>query len=204
MLHITKKKEAETKEGLLICAVRELPAHFEHFQTASKVRKAEGEDQEKVTRFKYACGKNAAKVESAIKSANVALTKLSGQVDGYEDYLAERNKICEEFCKRTPDGSPEFIGGSEDIDHGSEKQYTFTPENLKKATAAIKVMEKQFSKVLSAEVSRKASEEKILDETVEIVLHMIEWKEIPENISGTYLAVLTPMLKNIPEEVKNG
>jgi len=54
--------------------------------------------------------------------------------------------------------------------------------------------------VLKAKHDQVEDEEKLLDQTVEIKLHTFDWKNIPENISGTYLAVLTPMFTSIPEE----
>lgn len=194
------QEEPRSKEGLLVCTIRELPSHLDHFQTAGKVRRGESENAENVTRFKYACGRNAERIEHEIKRVNIRLSDLQLEIEGFEDYLLARNTICDVHCKRDSDKKPIFIGGAEDKENGSEKKYTFSPENLKITRKEISVLEKEYKNVLKAKHDQVEDEEKLLDQTVEIKLHTFDWKNIPENISGTYLAVLTPMFTSIPEE----
>ena len=201
MQHKFKAKNTdESRTGVLVCKIVELPQHLDHFQVASKTRKGENEDQANVTRFKYACGKNAAKIDSEIKAANIALAKISEPIEGFEDYLAARNAICEAHCLRDKERQPKFIGGPEDKENGPDKKYTFAPEALKKCRKEIERMEKVYKKVLNAKKAQVDGENKLLDETVSIKLHTFSWNDLPENISGTYLVVLTPMFTDIPED----
>jgi hypothetical protein len=194
-----KKSPLKGTVGTLKCTIRELPAHLDHFQAASKVQRSENEDSEKVNRFKYACGKNADLISSLIKTVNVELSKITAPVDGYDDYMVARSAVCEKHCQRDEAGNPKIIGGEEDKENGGIKRYVFDPKTLKTAKAEIAALDRIYKTVLAKVEKQQDALEKLLDKTVEPSLHCVEWKDLPERISGTYLVVLSPMIKNIPE-----
>jgi hypothetical protein len=200
MLKLKKEKSPlKGVTGILKCTIRELPAHLDHFQAASKVQRAENEDSEKVNRFKYACGRNADLITSLIKTINIDLTKITAPVDGFDDYMTARSVICEKHCQRDETGNPKFIGGEEDKENGGMKRYIFNPETLKIAKKEIAALDKTYKTVLAKVEKQQTDMEEYLDKETKVSLYCVEWKDLPERISGTYLVVLSPMIKNIPE-----
>jgi len=191
-----KKSPLKGTAGTLKCTIRELRDHLDHFQSASKVQRADNEDAEKVNRFKYACGKNAEKVMSFIKKITPDLAKIAVPIDGLSDYDAARIAICEKYCQRDETGSPKL----QENEKEKTKEYVFSFEDQKTVQKELSALGKIYKSILSKVEKQQTDIEAYLDTSVEIQeLHCVEWKDLPERISGTYLVVLSPMIKNIPE-----
>lgn len=157
---------------------------------AATVAKGESDDPEFMKRFKYACGRNFDRLQSALRVAQGEQDQITSADPGFLEYTRKYDDLGQQFGKRDEDG--ELILDESDPE---KPRYTFDRDSNKAYRDAVDELREEYRDTLDRVDAVWAIEEKI-------DLFQIKWAWVPERISGGYLFGIADMIEDVPLELR--
>lgn len=156
------------------------------------VERSGNESPEMVRRFKYAMGRNY-KVVRELAEETKELCAAINESNLMQEYTFKREDAVREFSEHNPDGTLKTK-----LDPATDKQIAdVTKENMKHLRAKWASLEKEYVPRL----------DKIMDNILvyEITVPLWRWNfnNLPEKISGAYIAAIAILLDDVPAEIKS-
>jgi len=131
-------------------------------------------------KFTYAVSRNISYLKPEVDAIQASLkpSKVYFEYDKKRAELAEKHAVKEKGNpKKSPDGQKYIIAD----------QAAFDKE--------LKELQNKHKEVIDERKKQENSAEKLLEEKVMVELHWIELSEIPENIKGTQMNAILPVIK---------
>jgi len=154
--------------------------------------RAGNESVEMVRRFKYAMGRNY-EVVRKLADETKELCAAVNESNLMQEYTFKREDAVREFAEHNPDGTLKTK-----LDPATDKQIAdVTKENMKHLRAKWTALEKEYVPRLDKIVNN------ILAQEIEVPLWRWSFANLPEKISGTYIAAIAVMLDDVPENIKS-
>lgn len=135
----------------------------------------------------YAIAKNTRMIASELK----AMERLTQQKPDYTKYDQERLKLCKEMCVKDEKGVPI-------IQENSYAGLTGTPDFEKR----LKALKKKHQKAVDGREKDMEEYNKLLDEEVEIDIHMVNIKFLPPGVTAQQLTGIMFMIQGEPPKDK--
>jgi len=139
-------------------------------------------------KFGYAVAKNKANILAERKCVDEA-GKPSKE---YFEFDKRRLELCEEHCDKE-NGKPVKI-----FNPITRQEVYAGLDGNKKFNAAVDALTEEYKDVTEAFKQQREEVNKLLDEEIEFDFYMVEFSEIPENITAGQMAGLEPII-NPPE-----
>lgn len=161
---------------------------------------------ETVQKFRYACGKNHAKLFAEDKQTEKLQRKheqsFKGTADGaaYHEFELKRLEVCLKHCVKDADGTP-VLKRLKDAPEWAAPVYSFSAQGQLDFDREIRPLEEQFSKAIDAFnqcMEDCGPEGKVCAELVEVKLHSFPFDAVPKNLNGLHLAGIEEMLVGRP------
>ena len=166
------------------------------FRQAGAVGRADSEDRASFQKFKYAVGRNWDNVMSAIRMAQKQIRKMLDPSDDYNTFLREIEDLNKEYCQKDESGAPLL----KDMENGS-KSFTFTEEARVTRDGLVEVLKKKYADAIHEQEHQEEAVQKFMQSTVDIELFTVPFMNVPERISGPYLARMMVMCTDVPDDV---
>ncbi len=175
--------------------VKEIEPLMEAIGQAATATASEGEDINRVKKFKYAAGKNYNKLRSIAKAINQRQLDMQ---DGYSDkefdeYNVKRTEICESHAEREDSGKIVYKQGAD-----GGQRYAIAKALKTDFDIQIKELGGEYKEALARYRENEDKTAAVLDEEIAIELFTISWEMMPIQISGGYADAITPMLTDVP------
>jgi hypothetical protein len=177
--------------------VSDMKEAMKNYGQAAAIMAREGEDREKVKRFKYAVGKNYTAIRQAAIQVEKRQQKMKNEYSDPEldEYNRKRVEICEQCCEREENGAPKVM--YYDDDHPAQYQIEAgLKEEFKKQNELLK---EEYADAIKRKNDHTEAVEAIMDEEVEIKLYQFPYSDVPSNLAGGYLVAIEDMLTGLPD-----
>lgn len=179
----------------LVITNRDLPEHVELFELCGKVMRGEREESQPYMKFKYACGRNWAKLNALTKAASAKYREITKSAPEYRTILLACEDSRKIHCTKDAQGLPVM-----EKDERGVELYTFTSEALATCDAEIKAIVAKSQEVYDVHQAKLKAGELFLNEEVSIDLFTVPFSMIPERMAGAYIPAISIMLTEVPDE----
>ena len=174
---------------------------------SANVTTGENDNPDTVQDFRYACGKNHAKLfrvdqkTERLQMRHEQMFKRTPMGKRFEEFGHKRVEICLKHCIKGEDGTP-ILHTPTDPNVPRIPTFQFTADGQLAFDKEIGPVETEYSDAVDAFNERMEDcgpDGSVCIEMIEVELHSFPYSSVPKNLNGLHLAGIAEMLTGKPE-----
>jgi len=142
-------------------------------------------------KFSYALAKNSEKIDSELKLMDATIKPT----EKYKEYDKERVELCKEHAAKDDNGMPKMTHSP-----SNPRVEVFVGlENNPKFDKAAGVLKAKYKGAVETRETTLEKYGEVMDEEIKFELHMIQFEDVPENITGNQLRGIVRIIEGEPK-----